>query len=307
MKKSLSIIIVTYNSEDVILPCIDSITASLVESNSNAEIIIIDNASIDHTVGIVAGKYPAARYNVNTKNRGFAAAVNQGIALAGGEYIFLLNPDTVLERSFFTVLNNHLETLWRPAVIGCRMMAMDGSRQLSTWKNPTLLTLLMEMFLPYNTSLILVTEHPESTGEVATVSGGAMIFNKEIATAIGGFDENYFMYIEDLDFCLRAKKAGYSISFLNNASVRHVGGKSSWVNPGAFFTNYYSSKLWFFRKHCSTASFVFAILLIDLGCVIRIVVYGVAGIMKKNLWRLSSAHIHALPKIFRYGNSLLRN
>jgi GT2 family glycosyltransferase len=296
---SISVIIVTYNCADSVISCLDSF-GTWLDAASGVEIIVVDNASVDGTVSLVSNKYHSITIIRNTLNQGFASAVNKGITASKSQYILLLNPDTELEGNFFSELLAFLERLPRPAVVGCKLLNTDGSNQVSTWKTPNLFTLVYETFLPYTISLRFVTEHPDSSGHVSTVTGAAMAFDKRIFYELGGFDEKYFMYIEDVDFCIRAKKAGYLIYYLMAAAVKHVGGKSSSKSLDDFFVNYYSSKLYFFRKHYPRLLSTVAFTLLYIGCLIRIVVYGLAGMgmLNRQLLKLSKSHVFALKKIF---------
>ena len=305
---SISVIIVTHNSADVISGCLDSFR-EWIGKKDVIELILIDNASRDGTPNILKEKYPGLKLVENTVNRGFAAAVNQGIALAKFEYVMLLNPDTELQEGFLANLIAYLDRADHPAVIGCRLLDLQGTPQISCWKDPSLRTLVLEMFLPYHISLPLVTEQPLRTGEVSAVSGAAMVLPRALAGELSGFDEGFFMYLEDLDFCKRAKKAGYLTGFLEEARVKHIGGKSSSGNLNMFFVNYYSSKLRYFRKHFSAAVAGIASLLIHAGCALRIPIYALAGLvlLKKEFMALAKAHLFALPRISPDENRIVRN
>jgi GT2 family glycosyltransferase len=296
---SISVIIVTYNSADTVLSCLESFGKRLDASNG-VEIIIVDNASNDNTVSVLAEKFPLLPVIRNTANMGFAAAVNRGVAASKSQYVLLLNPDTKLQENFFSELLTFLERLPKPSVVGCRLLNTDGSNQASVWKVPTLLTLWVEMFLPYSISLRLVTEQPAETRQVATVTGAAMAFDKEIFTAVGRLDERFFMYLEDLDYCIRAKKAGYLVYYLMSASAKHVGGKSSSDSMDAFFVNYYSSKIYFFKKHYPGVISALASAVIYFGCSLRVIVYGLTGMrmVNRRFWSLAKSHIVALRKIY---------
>jgi GT2 family glycosyltransferase len=297
--KRLSVIIVTYDSADTIGTCLESF-GKWLDADGEVEIVVVDNSSADGTVSIVNNKYPSINIIRNSANLGFASAVNIGVAASKSHYLLLLNPDTELEYNFFDELLPFLEQLQKPAIVGCRLLNMNGSVQNSTWKVPNLRTLICETFLPYSISLPLVTEHPNGTCQVPTVTGAAMAFDRAVFSELGGFDEKFFMYLEDLDFCIRAKKAGYLNYYFEPAAAKHVGGKSSSKSLDDFFANYYSSKLHYFRKHYSRSISACAFALLYIGCVIRIIVYGLAGmrIINRHFLKLSKSHIFALKKIF---------
>ena len=200
-------------------------------SHPDCEIIVIDNASIDNTVGVVRNFFSAVEIFANPGNPGFAAAVNQGAAISNGRMLLLLNPDTIVHEDFFSTLDAFIERTPQAGIIGCNMLDHLGSHQPSCWKNASIWTALLEAVLPYNLSSRLVTDNPVQASEVDMVSGGCMCIRKEIFEALKGFDERFFMYYEDSDFCLRAKESGCKIFFLPDPRVRRSRARAN--SPGS--------------------------------------------------------------------------
>jgi GT2 family glycosyltransferase len=165
------------------------------------------------------------------------------------------------------------------------MVGEQGNHQASCWHDPSLTTVFCEMFLPYNLSLSLVTEKPLITKEVDMVSGGCMAVQREVFRDLNGFDERFFMFYEDADLCLRARKAGFKVYHTPAISVVHHVGSSN-DDPTLFFFRVYRSKLQFIRKHYSSLSYVAAYVMVIGGIVLRIPAYallGAAGFNKKFL------------------------
>ncbi len=293
----ISIIIITYNSFNEIGRCLESIYRQT--DSVDVETIVVDNASTDFTSEIVTNKFPSITLIQNQTNIGFAAAVNQAAVQSKSDYLLILNPDTILESNFFNKLHTSIEGKSDLSIIGFKLIGANGEHQPTCWKNPSLKTLFFEMFLPHKLSLKLVTENKHSLSEVDSVSGACMLVKRNVFQKLGGFDENFFMYLEDLDFCLRARKAGYKVFTNPEIKIVHHVAKSSWQDIQSFFLNIYTSKIYFFRKHYRTASFLLALLLISIGIMLRIVMYFIAGGLSfnKKLLRLSKYHIFVLKKI----------
>ncbi|MBI1803898.1 MAG: glycosyltransferase family 2 protein [Ignavibacteriae bacterium] len=293
-----SVVIVTYNSAGCICDCLQSLLSQ--DSNvSSLEIVIVDNASEDVTLENIRRQFPHVRLVENGKNLGFAAAVNQGAALASGTTLLLLNPDTIVQKDFFSTLHSFIDRTPEAAIVGCNMLDGRGAHQPSCWKRPNVWRALLEAALPYTVSVHLVTDNPDRVRQVEMVSGGCMAVRKEVFEALGRFDEQFFLYYEDADFCLRAKRAGCEIFFLPDARVVHYVRGSSSDSHADFFEYMYRSKLLFFRKHSSALIYGLVSAIVVLGIVMRTPIYYIAGILllKKDLRELSAAHLRVVRTI----------
>lgn len=219
----LSIIIVSYNTKQLLQKCLNSLGGE--EKSKDQEIIVIDNASTDGSRQMVQEKFPLVNLVKNAENVGFAGAVNKGISLAEGKSILLLNSDTEAKEKTLTTLLE-FEKKVRPAIIGLRMLNPDGSIQPSVFRLPTAKGAFAEYWLGKEGSFSKYRPEGEESQEVEAVSGGAMLISRAIIDKIGLLDERYFMYFEDLDYCRRARKAGFKIYYLPSAEVIHVHGAS---------------------------------------------------------------------------------
>lgn len=230
MKKNLSIIIVNWNTKDLLKRCIESI---FKESKAglnffDSEVIVVDNGSNDGSVKAIE-EIKLSDFFIkiikNTENKGFAKAVNQGIRIAEGESIFLLNSDTeVCKDSLKKILEFEDEV--GPAIIGARLINRDGSIQPSVFNLPTAKRAFNEYFLGKKNDFSKFAPDGKNPVAVEAVSGGAMLISKEAIEKIGLLDERYFMYFEDLDYCRRAKIKGIKVYYFPEAEIIHEHGAS---------------------------------------------------------------------------------
>lgn len=252
----LSIIIVNYNSCDLLKNCIQSIYNSY--NKTSLEIIVVDNASIDESRKIITTLYPKVIWIQNADNVGFAAANNQGIKISKGKYCMLLNNDTLVLEDALDKLVLFLEDNEEVGAVGPRILNKDGSLQLSCRRGlPTLLnsigyfTKLYKVF-PKNKKLGSYTMSYLSdtvSHEVEALSGAAMVINKDILLNIDGLDEKYFMHFEDVDLCLRIGKLGYKLYYICNSKIIHLKGQSSKLRSKKVIEDYHNSLNYYYRKN----------------------------------------------------------
>ncbi|MCX7838191.1 MAG: glycosyltransferase family 2 protein [Anaerolineae bacterium] len=268
----ISILIVSWNVRELLRRCLVSVASSQYSvfsvQNSlntehcplNTEIIVVDNASSDGTVEMLRAEFPHVRVIANTDNVGFTRANNQALALAQGRYLFLLNPDTELHPNALQTLYDYAEAHPDVGIIGPRLFYGDGTPQSSRRRFPTLATAFLEstklqQWFPRNrvlTRYYILDTRDDETQEVDWVTGAAMFVRRAVYEQIGGLDEGFFMYSEELDWCYRAKRAGWRIVYLPTAQVIHHEGKSSEQVLAARDIHFHSSKVRFFRKHHGT-------------------------------------------------------
>lgn len=244
-----------------------------------SEIIVIDNASSDGSAAMVAAEFPAVRLIANTENRGFTGANNQGIAVAQGRYVFFLNPDTVVVGDALAAMLAYMDAHPEVGACGPQLCYGDGSLQSSCRRFPTLVTALFEStplawhwpnnpwarryrmedgVSPPRAPLVIgpgeIATPPSFAGKAGTgidvdwLVGAALLVRRELLAQIGGFDEGYFMYSEELDWCRRAKDAGWQIVYLPAAQIIHYEGKSSEQVVAARHIRFQTSKVRYFRK-----------------------------------------------------------
>lgn len=239
----LSIVIVNYNVCRLVKDCIESIYKFL--DCVSFEIIVVDNNSSDGSAEEIRSNYPEVKIIQNSHNVGFSEATNQGIMGSRGNYILLLNPDTYLMDnsicSLYSFVKENIEIVAAP-----RLLNPDNSLQYSTWRDKDLGIMFQETFRIFRSTYHQVEF--KSPQKVDNVSGAAMLFPRTIIEKVGLFDGNLF-WMEDFDFCYRARKAGEPVYYFPDASIVHIGGQSSGTNRNIAYANSLISKVKFYKKH----------------------------------------------------------
>ena len=253
----LSVVIVSYNVRELLRECIRSLYAQL--GNISFEIIVVDNFSGDGSAAMVEKEFPSAIIIRNRSNAGFSEANNQGIAVAKGEYILLLNPDTFLYDDSLCRMLSFAKEQNHTVLIAPKLLNADRSLQHSAWHDKTLAVLLQETFRVFTSAYPL--EKYTMPQEVENIAGAAMLFSKKLVALAGHFDSDMF-WMEDFDFCYRVRKCGGKILFFPGAAIVHYGGRSASQNLRIMFANDTISKLKFYRKHKSFLQTVIAGLLL---------------------------------------------
>ncbi|NNM94601.1 MAG: glycosyltransferase family 2 protein [Bacteroidia bacterium] len=292
---NVSIVIVSYNCRSYLLACIRSI---LSQKDINCEIIVADNNSSDGTVEALAAEYPSVKVIRNGSNSGFSAANNQGIAAAQSNFILLLNPDTELmqERTLCEMFS-YMQANPLTGILAPCLLNTDGTYQNSFWHFPRVSDILLEIFYLHHKTLKTLPAEPAT---IEAASGAALCFKKQLPGQIGGFDESLF-WMEDVDFCYRAKKAGFNTVFHPGIKIIHHGGKSSEGQYAITIPNQVMSKLKFFKKHGSNLNYCAALCLTFIFVFSRLCVFGILSFTGKAVWRgKASAYAKTLKEFFRY-------
>jgi N-acetylglucosaminyl-diphospho-decaprenol L-rhamnosyltransferase len=263
----LSIIIVSWNVRELLRGCLAALTtddrrlttaesSSVVRRPSSIEIIVIDNASSDGSADMVAAEFPQVRLIANVENRGFTGGNNQGIAVAQGRYVFFLNPDTVVGGESLATMLGYMEEHPDVGVVGPQLRYGDGSLQSSRRSFPTFGSALFESTPlawhwpdnPWARRYRMEDHQPTEEEDVDWLVGAALLTRRNVLDQVGVFDEGYFMYSEELDWCRRVKMAGWRVIYLPSAQIVHYEGKSSEQVVAARHIRFQTSKVRYFRK-----------------------------------------------------------
>lgn len=252
----LSIIIVNWNTKDLLRDCLDSIYKET--KNINFETFVVDNASQDKSAQMVRKNFPQVRLIQNQKNVGFSCANNQAVKLAKGKYILVLNSDTIiLERALeraVQIINGRPEI----GILAPKTLNKDGSIQKTIRSDPKLLT---QLFFPTKIKKIFphwkaLKEYYcddfdyEKESEIKQAQGSFLLIKRGIIEKIGLFDEKFFIWFEEVDFCLRARKASFKILYSPDLKIIHYGGESfSQINTIKKQVLYSRSLLYYFYKN----------------------------------------------------------
>lgn len=217
----VSVIIVTFNNAKTILDCLTSIS-------DGVEIIVVDNNSSDATVSILLKNYDQKiKLIQNSSNLGFGKAVNIGASEATGEYLCFLNPDAKFKSKnglldLVEVLEGHPEY----GLIGPKLLFLNGETRKTARNLPTLTRAFEEYILGIDNSYDFYTPVKKGLTEVESVVGACMLLRKSLFDKIGGFDERFFMYYEDIDLCRKIRLKGLKVGYFKELEVEHIEGVS---------------------------------------------------------------------------------
>lgn len=243
----LSIIIVSYNTRKLTEQCLASVIRSLKGSDIRYEIIVVDNVSTDGTREMLKKKFPKVKTILNRQNVGFGRGNNQGIRIASGEYLFLLNTDTV-------ILNDAIGKLLAfgkqhpNAFIGPKLLNPDKTPQSSCGPFFSLPVVFAALFLKGD-YIGLTRWSPDRARRVDWISGAAILAPKKLFMSGLLFDEQIFMYMEEVDLLMRARNMGYQTYFYPRAMIVHFGAASSTDKKKGPVLNIYRGFLYLYKKH----------------------------------------------------------
>ncbi|MBI4538211.1 MAG: glycosyltransferase family 2 protein [Gemmatimonadetes bacterium] len=230
----LTIVVVTWNVRDLALRSLESVYAG--SGPLAVEVVVVDNASEDGTVGAVRERFPQAVVIENGDNVGFPRACNQGLERARGRYVLFLNPDTVVGAGTLFTCAAELDGDATVGMVGCRLVRPDGGIQYEGARRAYRLRhlvyelLYLHMLFPrsrvFGDQLLGWWDH-EGRRDVEAICGAFMMVRRSLAEVLGGLPEDVFMYHEDLSFCLRVRRAGWKIRYVGEVLTVHLGGQSS--------------------------------------------------------------------------------
>jgi GT2 family glycosyltransferase len=254
----LSVVIVNYNVKHFIEQCLFSVLKA--SENLSCEVFVVDNNSVDGSVTLIKEKFPQINLIVNKTNTGFSVANNQAIKLAKGEYVLLLNPDTVVQEDTFTKIIAFMDSHSDAGGLGVKMLdgqgnfAPESKRGLPTPSVAFYKMFGLSRFFPkskrfgkYHLSYL-----PENQiNEIDVISGAFMLIRKTVLDKIGLLDESFFMYGEDIDLSYRIKKAGYKNYYFPETQIIHYKGESTKRSSLNYVVIFYKAMAIFSKKHFS--------------------------------------------------------
>ena len=286
----LSVIIVNWNTARLLDACLQSLINGV--HHVKIEFFVVDNGSSDGSQDMVRKKYPSVRLIENTSNQGFARANNQAIRKARGRYIVLLNSDTVVPDYAMDKLAAAMDSDTKIGIGGLQLLNDDGTLQNSIANTPALLTeltnksLLRRLFPGRFPGKEFRPDHPI---EVESLIGACLIVRAETVKDIGLLDEDYFFFLEETDWCLRARRGGWKVVFFPHITIYHLQGKSAAKVPIPARIEYWRSRYLFFKKHYSP--FVCSLFYVGMGMKIFIqlhfsLISGLVSQKGRDLFRL---------------------
>ena len=233
----LSVIIVSYNTVDFLGRCLNSVAS---QSNVTWEVIVVDNCSQDGSPDFLRKKFPWVKLIANDRNFGFSQANNQALKICKGRYVYYLNPDTEVQPNAFRKMVDFMDSHPEVGLAGTRLIYPDGSLQPSVENR-------------YPGQRYTKNELKGLKGDIAWVLGASMIVRRALIRTLEGFDEHFFLYGEDLDLCLRIRRAGWRIGHIPEAEVIHWEGQSERGNlPVEVWEKKIKAEFGFYRKHYSS-------------------------------------------------------
>ena len=293
----VSVVIVNYNVKELILTCLR--TLYQFHSELSLEVIVVDNQSKDGSCEAMKSEFPEVILIENQENAGFPKGNNQGFAIAKGDFIFMLNPDTEFKDNAIEKIVQYKECHPEIDLIGPRLLNSDGSIQYSAWRYPSIASVFCESF--YLNRFLSHKNYRDKNWEepfqAETFSGAAIFFKKSVLEQIGNLDETMF-WIEDVEFCYRANRAGLMCHYLPSAQVIHHVGQSAKKNYNISISNQVFNKIKFFKKHHSFIAWLTIVVISFFHVLFKIFLFGLLSPVNVVYWRKFKAYLYTFPRIF---------
>ncbi len=305
---NLSVIIVNYNTGHHLGDCLQALFDHT--SDEPLEVIIVDNASTDGSIEPVQSAYPQVQLVTNNSNVGFASATNQGISLAHGNFILLLNPDTQIFPDTIKKTLAFLKQTPGAGIVGCRLL--DEAREpYSSYRTfPTAWDYLFDsLFLTklfpgsrlFGRFYLTNKTFTEPT-EVDVVQGALFLLKRELIDDIGLLDERFFMYAEERDYCIRAKAAGWKVFFFPGAEAVHIGGASTRHQAPEMFIQQIKSTVLIHRKHGSRGEAQLVKSILFLGVLIRFLIWNFLSLFNRHPRIKTNRRIYTVAILWFFKN-----
>ncbi len=304
----VSIVIVNWNACDYLRNCLKSIIAECTDDSY--EIIVVDNASNDNSCEMLKTEYPSVQLIENSTNNGFAGANNQGIRIARGRYILLLNPDTIVLDKAIDKCIVFADARPEIGIVGCQVLEDEVNIQRTCFLFPSPLTILLTQLgvtRKFATSRWLGRSQMgcwdrKDEREVEVVSGMFMLVGKSAIEQVGLMDEDYFVYAEEADWCYRFWKAGYKCVFTPTAKIIHVDGgdKSTGQIPKRMFVQMQKSLLLFQKKHRGAIAWAVTWLIFVCVQLVRMPILAVMFVFNKRADRSADIRVGLAAAAIKY-------
>ncbi|MGI5826796.1 MAG: glycosyltransferase family 2 protein [Patescibacteria group bacterium] len=277
----LSIIILNWNTAKLLRDCLESLESTINSKQLTVEVIVVDNGSTDNSVQEVKSlKFKNFKLKIieNGENLGFSKGNNIGIKAATGQYIMLLNSDTIVQKDALLQLTAFLDTHSEVDIIGPKLLNSDGTLQANCGRFPDLWVSAIMLFVEHLGANRFVRWSPKKSEFVDWLMGAAFIARREVFDKIGGLDERIFMYMEEVEWFYRAQKAGFKAYFLKEVEIIHLGRGSSKSGKKEPILNIYRGLLHYYREHGNPVSLTILRFMLKIKAAIALTI----GYLKKD-------------------------
>lgn len=247
----LSVILVSFNDWIHLEKCLQSLLA--VPPEKNMEVVVVDNNSSDGSPGLVKNRFPEVKLIRNEKNLGFARACNLGIQASAGEFVLFLNNDTIANVQALTVLLEKIRENPSIGAVGPALLSGQKTYQVSFGKKVDFFSEFIQKGF-FNLYYAKKLRSDSKVRNVGWLSAACLLARRKALEEAGCFDENYFLYFEDIDLCYKIKQSGWILRFLPQAHIIHFGGTSTSAVKISSRYHYRKSQIYFYRKHNSRLS-----------------------------------------------------
>lgn len=270
----VSVIIVNWNTREMVLSLLESLSTAATSPGLELELIVVDNNSSDGSVEAIRDEFPAVKLVAQSENRGFAGGVNPGVEEATQPFVLLLNSDAQTSGSSIREAALYMARCPEVGILGPQILSTERKPQSSAWRDPSLAWLALSALGLSKLKVLNFERYHEKpftqAAQVDCVSGCAIMIRRDLLDELGGFDEDYFMYFEETDFCVRARRLGKQVHHAPVGEFLHEEGGTSKRVRFRTFLEFRRSQILFHRKHGGLASAIAARGLLALGSALRI-------------------------------------
>ncbi|MFD1615033.1 glycosyltransferase family 2 protein [Gelatiniphilus marinus] len=242
----LSVVILNYNVRYFLELCLKSVQAAIV--NIDAEIIVVDNNSEDGSCNMVKALFPDIKLIENKENLGFSKGNNIGVSQAKGDFVCVLNPDTVVAEDTFVKILGFAQTKQKLGIVGCKLINGAGQFLPESKRNIPYVNAAFKKMLGNSKDYYANRLNENQKGKVDVLVGAFMFFKREVYHKVNGFDEDYFMYGEDIDLSYKMIKSGYQNYYFGDTTVIHFKGEST-LRDKFYARRFYGAMQIFYKKH----------------------------------------------------------
>ncbi len=279
----MAVAIVNWNTKDLLRSCLQSVSAA-----APGEVVVVDNGSSDGSVDMVRRDFPGVRVEVLPSNPGYGAASNIAFTVCSAPYVLVLNSDTELQPGALPALTRYLDDHPQVGVVGPRLVNADGTLQHSCFPFPNPLNILIKrqpfatlvQWVPPLRDLYPVNWADDQERRVPWVVGAALAIRREAFAAVGGFEESFVMYFEEVDLCYRMRRARWQTHFTPAAVIMHVGGASTRQRRHEMMVQLNLSSIEFHKRHSSKSRLAMARAIVRASTLVRLLLDTVRSHLK---------------------------